>query len=547
MRNQIAIKIVKEEVEALGLPMINSLKYLNNKEPIIYLCGKSSTGKTTFLNALFNFKKDELYTSTDISTKTEFRFKHGSEEKITSLNHKEIVLPNTYIERKKLFESLNTKGEKYIINLDQKALTGRTIVDIPGVFDFKRNDNFSKQMLNESDIIYFFTPCMGKINSAEHELLKKISIVGIPIIVLFTMGDITDADEGITRKTIPNLVESRLKTCFTGISISHHQIISANDFYKGKELHGIDKLQLYINNNDHDYKIIAEDNRLKRSVNYYIELIESRLINLENESKTFISLINREIELWQESEKEKVDDEKHRIINSIESELNWYYKNCEDILYGKSYHKIFTKTSLSLAEEKEKFEASWCEFWIQTNKNFDFLNFSIPKLPLVKEDLFEQVSLNLDKFKEIIGSKTSVSKNKENKKSIKKKDNDATKKPINVSDKSKKNEDISKGNREDKLSSTNFMLLMSEVGLNLKNGKIIYNKWSFLSNIKEIIEDVKKDFNKQVAIEFNKQISNLKIEKDQRIEKSLLKNNAKNIIISYENVLLKFKSILDDL
>ncbi len=46
-----AISILKKEVGSLGLPTINTIEYLNNAEPVIYLCGKSTTGKTTFLNA----------------------------------------------------------------------------------------------------------------------------------------------------------------------------------------------------------------------------------------------------------------------------------------------------------------------------------------------------------------------------------------------------------------------------------------------------------------------------------------------------------------
>lgn len=547
MRNKLAIKVVKEEIETLDLPKISSLEYLNNEEPIIYLCGKSSTGKTTFLNALFNFKKDELYTSTDISTKTEFRFKYGLEEKITTIDNKEITLPTTYIERKDLFESLNRESEKYIINLDKKTIVGRTIVDIPGVFDFKRNNNFSNQMLNEADIVYFFTPCTGKINSTEHELLRNISNGGIPIIVLFTMGDLIDADEGITRKTMPNLVASRLKTCFEGVNISYHQIISSNDFYKGKELHGIDKLQVHINSNDYDYKIISEDKRLKKSVNYYIDLLNERIINLEKESKTFINLVYRENELWQEAEKKNVDDEKHKTINALESELNWFYKNCEDIIYGKSYRKLFKKESSSLTEQKEKFEEFWSDFWVQTNEGFDF---SIPKLPDFNSELFEQITIDLDKFKSIMGSESSTAENKDSSKNSNKKEqkeNTVDKDNSIKKTEPKKNEATPKGAKADKLSLADFVVLISEVGLNLKNGQIIYKKWSFLSDVKEIIENHKKEFNKQLDIEFKKKVDDIEIEMKQRIDKSLLENNARKIIDSYENVLIKFKSIIDDI
>lgn len=548
MRNQEIIEIVNENVQNLGFSKISTLKYLNNEEPIIYLCGKSSTGKTTFLNALFNFKKDELYTSTDISTKTEFRFKHGLEEKITTINRKEINLPATYIERKELFQSLNTKNEKYTIHLYKKVLEGRTIVDIPGVFDFKRNDNFSSQMLDEADIVYFFTPCTSKINSTEHELLKNISIAGIPIVVLFTMGDIIDADEGITRKTMPNLVESRLKTCFEDIEVAHHQIISSNDFYKGKNLHGIDKLQVHINNNDLDYKVIAEDNRLKKNTNYYIDVIENKLISLNAESETFINLVYRENELWQDAVNKKLDDEKHKVTSSLISELNWLYKNCEDLIYGKSYRKIFKKETASLVEQKEKFETSWNEFWLQINKDFDFINSSVIKLPIIAEGLFEQVSIDLEKFKTIIETKTSTPENKNNKSlskdAIKKEEKDSTKKTDAVT---KKNEGTSKTSKKDKLTLTDFVVLISEGGLNLNNAKIIYEKWSFLSNIKEQIEDVKKDFIKQISNEFYEKENEIEVEKKQRIEKSLVENNAKKIIDSYEKVLIKFKAIVNDI
>ena len=94
------------------------------------------------------------------------------------------------------------------------------------------NTSFSESMLNEADIVYFFTPCTSRINQ-EYELLKKISTANIPIIVLFTMGDDTDPDEDITRESIPNIVNNRLQTCFKDINIYHHQIISSYDFYEG--------------------------------------------------------------------------------------------------------------------------------------------------------------------------------------------------------------------------------------------------------------------------------------------------------------------------
>jgi hypothetical protein len=61
---------------------------------------------------------------------------------------------------------------------------------------------------------------MAKVSTDQYELLNKISNANIPIIVLFTMGDITEPDEGITRKNLPELVKNRLDSCFSGIYIS---------------------------------------------------------------------------------------------------------------------------------------------------------------------------------------------------------------------------------------------------------------------------------------------------------------------------------------
>ena len=151
-----SVETLNDTVNQLGLPKIKLLGHLNNQEPIIYLCGKSSTGKTTFLNALFNFDKSELHTSTDISTKTEFRFVYGIDNVYSVEGGKENQIPLTLEERKELFKKINEEGSKYIIKLNQAVLQGRTIVDIPGVFDFTGNYEISQNMLNEADIVYFF-------------------------------------------------------------------------------------------------------------------------------------------------------------------------------------------------------------------------------------------------------------------------------------------------------------------------------------------------------------------------------------------------------
>ena len=518
------IKTLKSEVENIGLPTSEALKYLNSNEPIIYLCGKSSTGKTTFLNALFNMDKDELFTSTDISTKTEFRFKYNLEEKILKEDKSIINLPQELSARKELFKSLNKEGESYTMLLNQKSLHGITIVDIPGVFDFSRNDNFSNKMIDEANIVYFFSPCMAKISEIEYKLLKSISESGIPIVVLFTMGDITEVDEGITRKTLPKLVEDRLSTCFKGISVSHHQIISSNDFYKGKESHGIDKLQLHINDNCNLYKKISEENRLIKTTRNYIELLESKLSEFKNDSEEFRNLVNRENKLWFETEKRDVKGIKDKAISNIASELRWLHKDGEDRIYGKSYKKIYSKQSKSLEEQKQSFEDSWNEFWIKLNDEIAFININIQILPELKDSLFEQVSIDTDKLKEVMGEKED-SPNKEQK------------------DKDKS--DNKESNKKDKMSFADFMELAIDVGININNGLVIYNKWSYLNILKEKLDDIKIELSKKCNFELENRIGKLEELKTKRINEELLRDPSKNKINSHNDVLIKFKAIVN--
>lgn len=525
MKNIKAISLLKKEVEKLSFPTINTLKYLNNVEPVIYLCGKSSTGKTMFLNALFNMDKDELFTSTDISTKTEFRFQFDEVENIINSDGKVINLPTEVNERKELFKLLNKEGDKYIVSLNQKALCGRSIVDIPGVFDFNRNDVFSKQMIDEADIICFFTPCNAKINPFEHELLKSISEAGIPIIVLFTMGDITEVDEGITRKTIPNLVKERLGTCFNGINIFHYQIISSIDFYKGKDTNGIDKLQSHINDNDVNYKKIAERNRLKRTITYYIDLIEKRLDQLKDDSDTFIMLVKRKSQLWIETEKKKVLEDHYKTMSSISADLTWLFQNCEDIIYGKFYNKLFSKQNLSLNEQKEKFQSNWNEFWTQFTEEFNFLQVRVPRLPDFDEDLFKQISIDINSLKELID------------KNLK----------SNLKNKNKKDNSDNKESESKKMSLSSFIEIAKALGVNIDNATILFKKWSFLNSINDIVKNNEKEFIEHCNSYFEIVIRNLGDEADQRIQDELLKDTSKEKFIFFSNTLLNIKNILNDI
>lgn len=529
MRELENIDLLKESIVYLELPEIETLKYLNNLEPIIYLCGKSSTGKTTFLNALFNMKRDEMFTSTNISTKTEFRFKYGLEEKIEESNGNIIKLPDNYQDRKSLFKSLNEKDETYTITLYQEALKNRTIVDIPGVFDFKRNELFSNRMLDEADVIYFFTPCRAKINESEFELLNKISQAGIPIVVLFTMGDITDVDEGITRKNMPKLVEKRLDYCFKSIEIAHYQIISSNDYYKNKGSHGINILKQHIGENDFKYKKIAEENRLKRSLEHYLDLIEKKLINLKNDSDNYKSLVKRENQLWYSSEKIILDKEKEKTIHKLNIDLDWLEKNCKE--------QILSSFSADTThhEQARRFETNWNKFWNTLNDDFDFLQNINTNPPPFSDDLFEKISFDLEKIKEFFDNETEKEKNINNQIEEDKNRKEGLDKFSQLIEKIK--------NLFENKTWGDFLSLGIKAGINIKNIKLLWKKLSYLKEINSIINQAKDDALLQTNNEFELRIAQLENQRDSKIENSMSENPAKEFIEKYKIIFNKLKNI----
>lgn len=552
MNHKQAIELLVQNINDLELPFINTVNFLDNPEPTIYLCGKSSSGKTTFLNALFNLEKDELFTSTNISTKTEFKFKYGVDEKIEKSDGSLISLPDTSEERKLLFNSLNQEGHSYYVTLDKESLKNRTIVDIPGVFDFKRNDEFSKRMLDEADIVYFFTPCTAKINDSEYNLLQSISEAGIPIIVLFTMGDLTEVDEGITRKTIPKLVHNRLSSCFKDLEIAHYQIISSNDFYKNKDTHGIDHLQSHINGNDQQYKQVAEKQRLERVVNHYLGLIENKIEVLSTDSETFKNLVINENKLWYKSEKLDLENENDQIIKALNSELSWLLTNCDEQVFGKSYQKIYSEQNKTSSEQEENFKLNWNKFWSELISEFEFLNMGTPKLPSLPEELFEQVEIG--KLKEVLDAKMKVEVDKKNvstkdaksktSKPDKQKETNASvkkeEKSIEENDKNSDKQNKSSANVEKKeksietkiknppnksgwknLSGEDFLSLANEAGINLTTAKLIWTKWSYLKDVESTITQTKADLMTQVDFNFKSRLSGLEQKMEEQIKAGL--------------------------
>jgi energy-coupling factor transporter ATP-binding protein EcfA2 len=508
MEYNIAVEILNNTVYKLELPKIKTLDNLNNEVPTIFLCGKSSSGKTTFLNALFNLDKNELYTSTDVSTKAEFRFKYGNVNKYLINGKDESIIPSELNDRKELYNKLNTDGLKSTIYLNEEALNTRVIVDIPGVFDYSADSTFSNNLLDEADIVYFFTPCMSKITAQEFDLIKKINYAHIPLIILFTMGDITEPDEGITRKTMPDLVRKRMNTCFENLEISHYQIISSNDFYKGKVENGIDKIKAHIAINESEYKKFAERGRLRISVKHYINIIESEIIQDTKDSKDFIRIVNRENELRFEIDRSNIDDEYSKRVKSFSDELEWFKKSCNDLIWGEKYSKLISIETTEILTQKQNFGSNWDSFW---EKNT--LKSKIP-IENFTEDVFQKVSVNKGKLDKLInGLKDRYS--------------------IDADESKKTNETLT-------------LFDLHDLGVNISNAKIIFNKWSFLKGINSTILKNKVQIISQLERKAKNEIEELNIIKEKNIEISLLENISNEKLLNLKSHLEQLNKINND-
>jgi len=536
-------------IESLELPKRKILNHLNHKEPVIYLCGKSTTGKTTFLNALFNFDKNELYTSTDVSTKTIFKFRYGLKNTLCSNSGIEEELPTSIIERKELFKKINIKESKHVITLKSEVLNGRVIIDIPGVFDHTCNDEYSDNMLDEADIVYFFTSWMSKVNSQEYDLLKKISEAGIPIVVLFTMGDITNADEGITRKEIPDFVEKRLATCFEDIKISHYQIISSNDFYKRKVSHGLDSLQMHIKSNEIEYKEQAKINRLKRVLQVYTSLIQSQVTEYKDDQKRIVSLSKRENELWFSTEQQKIKNQEKKDVQQISNELQWLLKSCQESINGKGYRKVFSANNSQ--SQETQFIAFWKEFWENLKTSNETLNITTPSLPSVNDNVFNPVKINEEKWNEIVKRfSSSAQKDTPPLSNAKASEVDNKKKVVETvtSTKPSENKRVANSNKETSPPNKKRISIddIIELGVNLKNAKILYDKWSFINGLEQIISDQENFILNQINRTVDKIESDLLIEKVTNLEKVLTSDITTNKLKEYTKYLNALNQLLDE-
>lgn len=512
---------IKNNVNELELPYYDIIDSLDNNAPFIYLCGKSSTGKTTFLNAFLGLERDELFVSTNVSTKSRFNFNYAEKNHIKLGDGSTIQLPDEVLERKQIFKSFNDKEEVLDVYLNKDILKDRIIVDIPGVLDYKRDVSFYERMISEADLILFFTQATGKISNEEYVLLQSINDLKIPLFVVFTMADMTEPDEGITRKTIPKIVEDRLNTCFNGINVYNYQIISSNDYYKGKDDNGIDDLQDELKKSHLQFFDLSKRNKAKRVFDHYIAIIQNRLNEFTSEKDNLNELSKRKIELQFKEKYREIEKNKNSFEVSIVSDLELILNEVKSSLFSSVLKRSNVSENDDYEKEKSNFIKKWNNAWQEITNQYKEYNIAIPILPIVGNDILSPINLDLEKLRMLLAKK---SNNKD--------DNSNKEKETNKKEKSIKEMSwFEKGE------------VLVELGLNIGNGKILYKKYTYYQEVENIIKTSKMEILESMNIYFN-------------IKKNELINNQKidleNIIINNPlcdkiNQLQDFKTQLEEI
>lgn len=507
--NQVAATLLNT-VNELNLSQDKLLDHLpGSAEPVIYLCGKSSSGKTTFLNAVLNRERDEFLEGTNISTASQFRFMHGSNQTYLLNDGVEQPVPEDINERKNLFRQLNTAGSYCTIRLNEKALEGRTIVDIPGVLDFTGNTSFTENLMAEADIVFFFSPTLGKVSNPEYEVLKTISEAEIPLVVLFTMADITEPDEGITRQTMPDHIANRLKTCFSDINVTHYQLISSADFFKGKDTHGLSELLSLMHSNELELLKKASDGRLKRALVHYTGILSDKITDLETENSTHENLLKRETDLKYSAAardlENQTEDQRIKILN----ELSWLKNTIQTALF-----KSLTNNGLTSSENlKHNFKTTWESFWHDLQQSHPNLITTVPTVPMLDAEVFRPLEVNVEKMAEI---KKFFNK-------IKDKD-----------DEQDSNKAPGKKNSSSTEAKASLLDILVEMGLNLKNATLLYEKWKTWNQIEKQINGIQDQIVITIKSNLENQKTKLQLEKEESLQTALHDNPIFNNLERYK-------------
>ena len=178
----------------------------------VFICGKSGSGKTTFLNALLGLTRDELFTSASISTMTRFNFLFGDTFKYHILGEPESnELPGDSKQRQEEFRRLNSLEQTINIYLPNDILRNIEIIDIPGFFDNRNKNLFMENVFYEADLIVFLKKFSDRLSPKEKEFVEELKNIGIKFIILFTFMDFYNPAEGIPEDELPVYLNNKAK------------------------------------------------------------------------------------------------------------------------------------------------------------------------------------------------------------------------------------------------------------------------------------------------------------------------------------------------
>lgn len=369
------IKQIDEIISSLNFKETNLLKNLKEQPKVtIFLTGKSGSGKTTLLNAILELD-NEFYTSTKVATKTQFRITYGDFFEYSFSDSMYQKFSSDCEERKQKMSEIN-KSEKVIyIHHPSPFLKDFKIIDIPGFFDFDNKNEYMDEIFSETDLVVFLKNYKDMLTPEENVFLKELQEQNILYCVLFTQIDISNRAEGLTRNTIPDFVKKRVVSY--GKFFNYFLVSAKNDKST------VDSFKEFILNHTEYIQDYSTKSKTKRTVNYYIKLIENEREKILNEIN--ISL-EKDIDIFESKQNEKLmiqDEMIEKFAIESEREKDDFIQNAKRLLDSNK-------------NVKEKLEELWNSFW---NNIISLINFSYdtPTIPVIIEDLFENIK-SIDDF-----------------------------------------------------------------------------------------------------------------------------------------------------
>jgi len=408
MQNEKFLTEINDIVEPYNLTRPNEEKSLRHNRFTIYLCGMSGNGKTTFMNAILGLKRNEFPERTNVSTKTKFILNYSNDYCIKKSNDEKFEkVPESFEERQKLYNEINNSGIIAEITLPCNLLNGKTIIDIPGLFDYENKNLFLQDMISEADLVIFFKHFKNRITPDEKTITDKLTAIGLPYILLLTYIDTYNANEGITKEELANLLRKKAEQY--GNLCKYFSISSAQHFIN-PDISGINEVTDFISVKANEILNKAITSKKIRVIKFYTENLEQILITRNEEIKSELDRIKIILEKDKSRESSTIKEEKEdyeEYINSkcksIFERIKKYLGNSESSSQGleQIWDKEF-RTLLEFIDGKKE----------QTNGRCP----QLPSIPIYDNIIFERRTSVIDEISDILDLLSPKDDNDESKK-----------------------------------------------------------------------------------------------------------------------------------